>query len=257
MSLQQQQLDFTRWIRDPQSSLPIEDVAVERMELYRELFFNNILDTLSNAFPVLHGVIDEQHWLQLCQRFFAQHQCHTPYLSHVPGEFVAYLEQQQNLQPAWMLELAQWEWSELELFLATDPQPREQLGDDVIHGIPVLSSLIRLHQCRYPVHRIGANFIPEEPAEQPLYLLAWRKADDSVGFMQINGLSAVIMQMMRDNQRQQQPCSGHQLLRRIAAQQKVHELSIIIDGGIEFLQHLYNNSIIIGSLNAPLKETSP
>lgn len=257
MSLQQQQLAFTGWIRDPHNSSPIEDVAAERMELYRELFFNNILDTLSNAFPVLHEVIDERHWLQLCQGFFARHQCHTPYLSHVPGEFVEYLGQQQNLQPAWMLELAQWEWSELELFLAADPLPGEQLGDDPIHGIPVLSSLIRLHECRYPVHQIGADFIPEAPAEQPVYLLAWRKADDSVGFMQINGLSAVIMQMMQDNQRQQTPCSGHELLHGIAAQQNTHEPSIIINGGIEFLKNLYNNRIIIGSLSAPLKETSP
>ena len=254
MSLQQQQQAFTAWIRDPENSPNIDDVAGERMDLYRELFFNNILDTLSNAFPVLHQVLDESQWLQLCQNFFARHQCHTPYLSHVPGEFVQFLEARSEPAQPWLLELAQWEWSELELFLAEDETLPEKLDNDPLHGIPVLTSLLRLHECRYPVHQISDDFIPDAPAEQLQYLLAWRKRDDSVGFMQINALSAVIIRIMQDNRQQPKPCTGLELLSTIAHQQNEFEPSMIISGGTELLQTMASNKIILGSLSAPSKE---
>ena len=255
MSLQQQQLAFTAWIRDPENSPHIRDVATERMDLYRELFFNNILDTLGNAFPVLHEVLDDAHWLRLCQDFFAQHQCHTPYLSHVPGEFVEFLERQPDLGLPWLLELAQWEWSELELFLAADETVPANLGNDPLHGIPVLTGLLRLHECRYPVHQISAEFVPDAPEEQLQYLLAWRKQDDSVGFMQLNPLSAIMIQMMQDNYKQPQPCTGLELLSMMAHQQNEFEPSMIIDGGTALFENMTRNNIILGSLNPPKKET--
>ena len=251
MSLHHQQLAFTAWIRDPHNSAAVSGIAAQRMDVYRELFFNNILDTLGNAFPVLHKVLDDAYWQQLCARFFAEHQCHTPHLSHVPGEFVEFLEKQDRLHYPWMLELAQWEWSELELFLAPNEDMDVPLGNDPLNDIPVLSSLLRLHACRYPVHQISDEFLPDAESAETCHLLAWRKADDSIGFMQINALSAQIICLMQNNRQH----SGQQLLSLLASQQNEYAAEVIVNGGIQLLNSLYNNNIILGSITTPGQET--
>jgi len=256
LDLQQQQYAFTGWIRDPDHSAAIEDVAASRMALYRELFFNNFVETLNRAFPVLQQVLDKDHWQRLCQRFFAEHHCHTPYLSQLPGEFVQFL-QQQPIDPPWMLELAQWEWAELELFLAPDPEAIADLGADPLEGIPLLTSLLRLQVCHYPVHRISVDYLPEHGDDTLHYLLAWRKPDDSIGFMALNALSAHIIQLMRNNLTLVAPYSGLQLLSMIAEQYSEYDAEAIINGGRELLVNLYRSNIIAGSLTAAFEEPHP
>lgn len=248
MSLQTQQLVLTAWLRDPQNNPALADVSSQRIQIYRELFFNNIENTLSNAFPVLHQVLPSTDWQTLCEDFFAQHTCHTPYLSHLPAEFIAFAKTQTHIAtPDWFIELAEWEWSELELFLAQDIDTTAPVGGDPLQGVPVASPLLRLHQCRFPVHQIGKRFIPDAPSEQIWYLLAWRKPDHSIGFMQLTQLTALILEMMKLNQQQKTGYTGYQLLQQIAQQQNQHPESSIIQGGSDCLIHFYKNHIIIGS----------
>lgn len=248
MSLQTQQLALTTWLRDPQNSPALTDVASQRMQIYRELFFNNIENTLSNAFPVLHQVLPATDWQMLCEDFFSMHQCHTPHLSHLPAEFIDFAKTQTHIAtPDWLIELAEWEWSELELFLAQDTDTTASLGEDPLQGIPIVSPLLRLHRCHYPVHRIGAQFIPDSPSEHSWYLLAWRKPDHSIGFMQLTQLTALILEMMQLNQQQNTGHTGYQLLQQIAQQQDQHPEHSIIRGGSNCLNQFYKNHIIIGS----------
>jgi hypothetical protein len=253
MNLHQQQQAFTSYVRRPQQHPGIEGIAPQRMAVYRELFFNNIKDTLGNAFPVLGQLLAAQQWQTLCEDFFAEHRCHTPYLSHVPGEFVEFLHKHSDRHPPWLLELAQWEWTELELFLAPDHRGSEdfQTSDDPIQGIPLLNPVLRLHAFNYPVHRIGPQHPPGEIDAQGCYLLAWRKPDHSIGFVELNPLSALLMEHLHGNRQH----SGYELLSMIAAQQKDHDPETIIRGGSEILHNFYNNNIIIGSLPLPPKET--
>jgi hypothetical protein len=222
------------------------------MAVYRELFFNNILDTLGNAFPILSRLLTEAQWQKLCETFFAEHRCETPYLSHVPGEFVEYVLEHRGRYPRWLPELAQWEWTELELFLAPDADLNTAGGArHLLDGIPLLSLLLRLHAFDYPVHRLGPDNPPGEPGGQPCYLLAWRKRDHTIGFLELNTLSALLVQRLRDNRRY----SGHELLCRIADEQHQHAPEVIIEGGTETLYNFYRNGIVTGSEPLPAKET--
>lgn len=258
MSLQTQQLAFTAWLRDPKNSPAMADVASQRMQIYRELFLNNIENTLSNAFPMLHQVLPVGFWQALCEDFFANHQCQTPQLSHLPAEFIAWLKQQTHInKPDWLIELAEWEWSELELFLAEDIDTMAPLDDDPLRGVPVVTPLLRLHQCRCPVHQIGPQFIPDAPSDHSWYLLAWRKPDHSIGFMQLTPLTAQILRMMQNNQQQKNSYTGYQLLEHIASQQDKHSPQSIIQGGRDCLNHFYNNRIVIGSRQTTDQENQP
>lgn len=250
MNLQQQQLAFSAWIRDPGRHTPPADVAQRRMAIYRELFFNNIRDTLINGFPVLRQTLSEQHFDDLCADFFAHHHCHTPYLSHVPGEFVDYLAQRHD-QPDWLHQLALWEWTELELFLAPDIQLTVSASTDLLNEVPLLSPLIRMHRFHYPVHEIGPGNIPSAEQPSPCQLLAWRNIDNHIGFMQLNALSALLVERMQDNR----ILTGNGLLSEIAAQQSQYDAASIIDGGRAVLENFYHRNIIIGSQPVAAKET--
>ncbi len=240
MDLQQQQLAFAAYIRDPQKHHAIEGLEEERMAVYRDLFFNNIQETLASAFPVLHKVLDAELWQILCEQFFADFQCHTPYLSRLPYEFVTYLKQSQVNDPPWLIELAQWEWTELELFLAPDADVVSDITDDVMHGVPMLSSLARVQNFRYPVQNISVDYVPTAPAEQTVHLLAWRKPDDDIGFMQLNALSAHLLELIRDNRTN----TVHELLTMIAAEHMEFSSDVIMQGGLDALQSFINNTVV-------------
>lgn len=242
--LQQQQLAFAASIRDPLNNPAMAGVSTERMALYHELFYNNFTETLSAAFPVLRQVLDVTHWQPLCQQFFEQHTCATPYLVRMPGEFVDFLRQCHADNPPWLLELAFWEWTELELLLAPDPVLPGQLNTDVLHGIPMLSPLLRMHAFDFAVHKICADYLPDMPDAQKNYLAAWRKADDTIAFMQVNAFSFRLLQLLKDNQQQ----TGFELLSIIANDQTDFDSTIIVRGGTEILQSFYQKGILLGAL---------
>ncbi|MBP6682080.1 MAG: DUF2063 domain-containing protein, partial [Halioglobus sp.] len=51
---------------------------------------------------------------------------------------------------------------------------------------------------QYPVHRIGPAFRPMQP-EQPAYLVVYRDRGEKVRFMELNPMSARLVELTRDN----------------------------------------------------------
>ena len=89
------------------------------MAIYSELFFNNIEGFIASAFPVLKSLYDEDDWLVLVRKFFIEHNCKTPYFLEISQEFIEYLSHQYQMtkkDPIFMLELAHYEWVELDIF---------------------------------------------------------------------------------------------------------------------------------------------
>jgi uncharacterized protein len=238
--LRRQQLSFAAYIRNPGQPVSLGNIADERMVVYRELFFNNIQETLSSAFPVLQQVLQAGQWQALCQKFFAEHRCQTPYLNRVPQEFLNYLQQNNISEPPWLLELAQWEWTELELFLAPDSDITDAACTDVLDAVPILSPLARVHSFMYPVHQISKQFLPNARAQEIIHLLAWRKRDDRIGFMQLNALSARLLELVRKNL----DSTVHQILLKIACEYSEYDAGIILQGGMDALQSFYDNAIV-------------
>ena len=56
--LRDQQQRFADCLRDPQQPAP-PDLAARRLQIYRELFFNNVNQLLTGMFPVARSVLDE------------------------------------------------------------------------------------------------------------------------------------------------------------------------------------------------------
>jgi len=254
-TLAELQKQFAANIRSPNKSPAPPDVEDRRMEIYRNLFFNNVRNLLSWNFPVLKEILSSEDWTQLVRDFYIEHRARTPLFPELPREFLQYLEnrkERENDLP-FMLELAHYEWAELALSLdenEIDEVEADRSGD-LVEGIPVLSPLVWQLSYRFPVHRISPKYQPDEAPEEATHLLVYRNREDEIKFMQLNAVSALLIQFMKDDQRR----TGHDLLNEIAVTLNHPNPEAVMEGGKKLLQDLLNRDVILGSLPASHPQT--
>ncbi|NNC78496.1 MAG: DUF2063 domain-containing protein, partial [Woeseiaceae bacterium] len=218
-SFQEKQYELAAHIRDPQHFPAPEGVEDRRIAIYRELFFNNLRSLLGTMFPVLRKLHDDKHWGRFIRSFMRSHQAKTPYFLQLPQEFLAHL--QSGYEAAdddfpFLVELAHYEYAELALSVSTDENDMEGIDPDgnLIDDAPIKSVLAWVYAYQYPVHRISPSFLPTEPLEQPVYIAVYRRPDDSVGFLELNPVTAGLLNAIDENSAGR---SGRELLRDIAA----------------------------------------
>lgn len=214
------QLAFARHLRDPQRHAAPAGLDPQRVATYRRLFFNNVESVLGANFPVIAQVLGPQQWPQLVRRFYAEHPSAAPLFTELSREFVAYLRQLQDPPRPFLAELAHYEWVELALLL--DPQELAQVpvdaATDLLQGRVVCSPLAWLLVYRHPVHRIRPEHQPEQPPPLPSYLVVYRARDDQIGFMELNQVSARLLELLGSAAQQQPPLSGRQVLAQLATE---------------------------------------
>ena len=218
------------------------------MGIYRELFFNNVCSFLSGNFPVLKSLYDESSWKSLCREFYQEYRCHTPLFPEVPREFLKYLQdhrQGHEDDPPFMLELAHYEWIELALSLdETEIDDIEVDPDgDLLKDTPVLSPLAWPLSYRFPVHRIRTDFQPGSAPDKATHLLIWRQRDYSIRFMQLNEVSSLLLQKLREEPAR----SGLNLLTAIAGIINHLNPEVVIESGFALLDELKQKQVILGT----------
>jgi len=181
---------FAAHIRDPAANPAPAGVDPRRMQVYRDLFFNNISRLLAANFPVIRRLRGDA-WPGMVRAFYRGHACRTPLFPEIPREFLRWIEGLPDQEP-WLAELAHYEWMELAL------QTSEARVDDVAHdrldapgtdagaallaGRPLLSPLAWPLAYAWPVHRIAPDFQPAGPGQAPTLLLLHRDAGGRVRF---------------------------------------------------------------------------
>lgn len=247
-SFQDWQYAFTAHIRDPENVPAPEGIEDRRIGIYRELFYNNIEGFVSSGFPVLRSLYSDEHWHALVRDFFIRHRNHTPYFLELSQEFIEYLENERELQDTdypFMLELAHYEW--VELALSIDETEIDELTTDtegdLLAGHPVISPLAWPLSYSYPVHRIGSDFVPEQPGEQPTHIMVYRNRADEVNFMEMNPVTARLVHLLQDDENM----TGQAALEQIAAELAHPDPAIVIDSGLATLEELRKRDIVLGT----------
>ena len=249
---QQQQYAFAAHIRDPQKAPAPDGIEDRRMAIYRELFFNNLKSLLSNMFPVLKKLHSDQHWRRLVRKFMQQHQAHTPYFLQLPAEFLDFLQNEYELEPddfPFLVELAHYEYIELALSVSEETNDMEGVDaeGDLLAGIPVKSALAWAFAYQYPVHHISSDFLPDAPAEQPVYLAVYRGSDDKVGFLELNAVTAGLLNAIEENDA---GLTGEELLRKLAADIGYSDVDAFVEHGASALGEMRSLEILIGARSA-------
>lgn len=150
--------------------------------------------------------------------------------------------------PAFMLELAHYEW--IELALALDETDLSQLAfdphGDLLHGTPLVSPLAWPLAYRFPVHRIGPDFQPEAAPGTPTFLLIRRDAQHAIHFHEIDALGHALLAALHDN-----PASltGEELVEQLIAHQP--DAAALRHQAHERLTGLHQRGAILGTHHLP------
>ncbi len=240
------QLGLSAHLRDPEHVAAPDDIEPRRIAVYRELVFNNLDELLGGNFPVIRAMHDDAAWHGLVRAFLRDHRCRTPLFTEIAREFIRFLEHRAaaGKDPAYLVELAHHEWSELALALdeaeidAVDHDPH----GDVIDGIPVLSPLARLLAYRYPVQHIGPRQRPIEAPAHPTLIVLVRDRSDKVGFLEVDPLSAMLFERLAANGSESGRDCLHAVLAGLGRDSEAMRAS-----GIAILHELRRRDILLGT----------
>lgn len=248
-SFQEKQYALAAHIRDPQHHPAPTGVEDRRIAIYRELFFNNLRSLLGTMFPVLRKLHDDAHWGRFIRSFMRDHQAKTPYFLQLPQEFLSHL--QNGYQPRdddfpFLVELAHYEYVELALSTSTDENDLTDVDPDgdLLENSPVKSVLTWVFAYQFPVHRISPSFLPTEPLQQAVYIAVYRRPDDSVGFLELNPVTAGLLNAIDENSSN---LSGQQLLINIATQINYPDSEAFIAHGKAALDEMRQLDILTGT----------
>ena len=247
--LREAQLAFAAHIRDPeQVSLP-RGIEPRRMKIYSELFFNNIEGLLAANFPVIRTLHDDDAWRALVRDFYRVHRSRTPLFTEIAREFIRHLEVRARSDagdPPFLVELAHYEWSELAL--ALDEHDIASIAcdrdGDLLAGIPLVSPLARVLAYHYPVHRIAPDFRPAEASPQPVFLLLARDRADEVHFLEIDALTALLLERLSLDSKQ----GGLARIEGLLADLGRAGEDGLRESGIAILRHLHAREVVLGTL---------
>lgn len=249
------------YIRDPSNAPPPAGIEERRLKIYRELFFNNIESLLSTNFPVIRRILGDatgdMRWSTLVRDFYRDHPSRTPLFTGLGGEFVRYLESRAtpgdaagppaHHDPAWLPELAHYEWVELALQISDariDDIPHDPDGN-LLDGRPLLSPLAWPLSYAWPVHRIGPDHQPHDnaPPPEPTFLMLQRDPAGKVHFQQLSALTFRLLQRLD----QYPGLAGRAQLQALAQEAATECDAAFIARGLAMLQQLHAAGAVPGT----------
>jgi len=162
--------------------------AVERLDVYANMYFFRIRDVLVEYFPKLWAAMGEAAFHDLVTDYLLAHPSEHPSLRYVGRALPAFLAVHARAADApWLPELAALEWARLDVFDRADVAPlaREALAPvapEAFADLPL--RLVPAHEvvpARYAVEETwraieaGAPPAPPPPADPAHALLVWRR----------------------------------------------------------------------------------
>jgi hypothetical protein len=246
---QKKQYAFAAHIRDPEHVPAPEGIEDRRMGIYRKLFFNNLRNLLGGMYPVLRRILSDDKWDSLIRQFMQHHQAETPYFLQLPQEFLEFLQHEYELQEddyPFLVELAHYEYIEIAISISEEENDLTGVDPDgdLIANIPVKSVLSWIYAYNYPVHRISSENLPSEPSDQPVFLAIYRRGNDEVNFLELNPITAGLLEAIDQNEAQH---TGEQLLRSLAERINYADVDALIQHGSAALEEMRQLEILTGA----------
>ena len=237
------QHQFASNIRDPDNNPAPAGIEPRRMTIYRELFYNNIEGFIANGFPVLRQITADEGWHDMVRDFMVKHRCKTPLFHEISREFMAYLDNERDLSndPIFIKELVHYEWVELALsVLDADPKPVAVASNQDILTLPLkISPLAWSLAYNFAVHQIGPDYRPEQASEQPVYLLVYRDVDDNITFLELNPVSARLIDLLNEG------LTGHSAATQIAEELQHPNPETVIEGARSLIEDWLQRQVLI------------
>lgn len=240
--LREQQWELTRHLRDPQGQPAPTGLEDRRLAIYRDLLFNNVENLLAGNFPVICRLLGDD-WKTLVREFYRDHRCQTPMFPELPREFLRFLDATPEREPAFLRELAHYEWVELALQISDAALPAHDADGDLLDGVPVLSPLAWPLAYAWPVHRIGPHHRPEVAPESPTLLLVRRESDGSVRFSELSPLAFRLLQRLGEAPE----LSGHAQLLALSQEAGAADPAPFLAQGRSLMEQMRASGVVLGT----------
>ena len=241
--LQQQAL--TRYLRDPEHEAPPAAMNAARVNVYRDLVFNNVSQLLGSTFPVLIRIIGQERWRTLIRGFLRDYRAQTPKFGEIAEEFVGYLASEPAVLsegdwPAFLVELAHYEWVEMVLQQSdAEALPASDPAHLLDRPLQVSAQAWPLAYT-WPVQILSPDHQPSTPPAQPTLLLVRRAVDFSVKFSELSPLAWRLLQRIEEFPL----LNGREQLQGLALEAGLPETVSFMDSGLALLQQLHEDGVI-------------
>jgi len=237
------QFQFANAIRDPDNNVGPDNIEQRRMNIYRELFYNNIEGFIANGFPVLRDITSDEAWHSMIRDFMIKHRCKTPLFHEISREFLAYLDNERDSvsDPVFIKELAHYEWVELALSVS-DVEVESRALDaekDILSEKFNTSPLAWPLAYHFPVHQVGPDFQPQQASDAPTYLLVYRNKDDNVTFLELNPVSTRLIALLNEG------ITGRSAAEQIAQELQHPNPDVVIEGARGLITDWLQREILI------------
>jgi hypothetical protein len=212
------------------------------MKIYQELFYNNIEGFVSNAFPVLREITSDEKWHRMVRDFMAHHKSKTPLFHEIAREFLSYLESERDTSndPVFIKELAHYEWVELAVSVmdAEDATVSDSARQQALNHKFNTTDLAWPLAYHYPVQHISPSFQPEQANETPVFLLVYRDKNDKVTFMELNPVSARLIDLLNEDM------LAIEAVQQIATELNHPQPEVVIEGAKQLLDDWINRGVL-------------
>lgn len=239
------QYQFSGYIRDPENVTMPEGIEQRRMAIYRDLFYNNIEGFIASGFPILRQITSDERWHAMVRDFIVHHHCTSPLFHEISREFLAYLDNERDSKndPVFIKALCHYEWVELALTLADDEPQLLQYSDDIDYlALPLITSPLAWPlSYAFPVHQISPDFQPEQESDTPNFLLVYRDTDDRVVFMDLNPVSARLIDLVNSG------LSGLEAAKQICNELQHPDEQVVIEGARSLINDWVQRGILISA----------
>ncbi len=242
MDFKTSQHQFTAHLRNPTSSSCPNDIEPRRMAIYESLIYNNIEGFIANAFPVIRQLYSDDNWHDMIRDFIIQHQSETPLFHEIAREFLAYLntERDNDNDPPFLAELAHYEWVELALSILDVECDKADVKDELILDTLLMTAPAAWSFAyQYPVHQISEDFQPVSTNHIPVFLLIYRNAHDNVTFLELNPVSARLIDLLNQGE------TGRQAAKVITQELKHNSTDIVLNGATVLISDWLQRGILI------------
>jgi len=248
------QHQFVDYLRNPQNDESLAASLPTRINIYAKLLHSKIDASLHTCFPITHELLGATLWQELVQEFIKVHRCQSPLYREIPDEFIDYLmHENPDLElPEFIIDLAHYEWMELvlETEKPANANPIFSIDDDLLTVTPALNPILHLLHYRFPVQSISPadeywknwKNRPTPYAQESVILAGIRDADFKIYFIELNAVTARLIELMQEGL-----STSEQVLLELAAELHYADHETILPFGIDILQQLKTQHIIIGA----------
>lgn len=181
------------------------EVDQRHVKHYRRLVYNIIDDILETAFPLFHAFAEEGLWNELVNDFFSKHNCQTPQVWKVPGEFYEYACKEnwkEKYNVPFLEDLLLFEWIEMDIHTMKDETYPEYVAEGSLEkGTIVLNPEYRILQMTWPVHTTPPENINDKTKGQYFVLIFRQPESGSVQFLDISILHALTIEKIEEGKK--------------------------------------------------------